>query len=88
MVVRVDQAGNDDMVAQVDDFVRRLRQVGGRPDLLDDAVAAEQAAVGNFRPGVVHDRQDARIAGQQGRHVTPPGAVSVPARPNLRRTAP
>lgn len=54
MMVGVDEARQNDMVAQVEDGVGRLGQVGGRTDGLDHVIAHEQPAAGDLATVVVH----------------------------------
>jgi len=65
MVVGVDEARQDDLAAEVDHRVRRRRQLGRRPDLLDEAVLGVEPGVAQLAPLPVHRDEDVGIFGQQ-----------------------
>ena len=69
VVVGVDQPGQDDAAAQVEDFVGRGGQFGGRADLLDDPVPREQPAVRDLAALRVHRHQDGCIFDQETGHI-------------------
>ncbi len=56
MMVRVDHSGHQHMAVKIDDSIRRIRQFCSRTDGLNDAIADEQAAIGDFSPLVIHTR--------------------------------
>jgi hypothetical protein len=65
VVVRVDQARDDHMVAGVDDLVGLLRKIFGLADLLDDLAPDVERAIGDLFTTFVHGDQDARVPDQQ-----------------------
>ena len=71
VMVAVDQAGKQDVAREVEHDVGALRQLGGRPDLLDHAVAGEQPGVRQFAPLPVHRHEHVGILRQQRRHRVP-----------------
>lgn len=54
VVMGVDQPRQDDVAGQVEHLVGGLGQVGGRPDLLDEAVTDKKATLRNLGLVVVH----------------------------------
>ena len=68
VVVGVDQAGEEEHPGGVHHLVGLGGQVGGGPDLLDEAVAGEQAPAGDLPPGRVHGDQGVGVADEQGGH--------------------
>ena len=61
MMVAVDQARQQNMARQIEDAVRRCGQACSRTDLLDDAVAGEQAGVAQLAPLTVHGHEHVGI---------------------------
>ena len=55
MVVAIDQPGQEDLAGQIEHHVSGPRQLLGRPDLLDEAVAREQPGIPSSRrsPSIV-----------------------------------
>jgi hypothetical protein len=70
MVMAVDQAGQDDVVLEVDHRVGRARQRGARTDLTDHAIDGVESGIGQFPPRLVHG-DDERILDQQRPHDPP-----------------
>jgi len=68
VVMRVDQAGQDDRLPRVDDGVCLHRQRIRWPDLLDHVIPHEDRAVRPLGPGIVHRGEQRRVADQQGGH--------------------
>ena len=70
VVVRVDQARRDEVVARIDHLVGVLRKAVGRPDGLDAIAPDQDRRVAQFtrlhRVGVVEGRDAARVPDQQG----------------------
>src|SRR5215467_3634491 len=70
VVMCVDEARNDNVAFEIEHFVGRLRQLGGRPDGDDAMVSNKQAAVSDLTPRRLHRHHDIGILDQQGlRHV-------------------
>jgi len=76
VVVGVDEAGEHDVTGKVEHRVRRLRQLGRRTDLLDEAVNGVEAAAGDLPPLPVHGHERQRVLHEQGGH----GAKLAPGR--------
>ena len=68
MMVAVDQAGEEDVAAEVEDDIRGRGQFRGRPDLFDDAVAGKQPRPLQFTALSVHRDDDVGVPGKQCRH--------------------
>ncbi len=54
MVMGVDQAGQDQVAGQVEDFIGLVGQTGSCPYLFDEAVANKKTTVGNLPLVVIH----------------------------------
>ena len=67
MVVRVHEAGQDDLASEVQDLIGGGRKLRRGSDLLDDPVAREETGVGDLTARVVHGDQHASVAGEQCR---------------------
>lgn len=67
MMVRVDQARQDDMTRQVDDFIGGGWKCAHRSDFFDEAAADEHAAFGDFGLAVVHSN-DMGVFDEEGGH--------------------
>jgi hypothetical protein len=61
MMVAVDQAGKQDVTAEVEDDVGGPRQFGGRTDALDEPVSCEQARIAKFASLAIHRYEDVGI---------------------------
>ena len=72
MMMRVDQARQNDLTREVNHEVRRVRQFRRGADLLDDAVAREDRAVLDLASFVVHRYEDFCVPGEECAHDEPP----------------
>ena len=73
VVMGIDQAGNDDVAAQVQDLVGGLRQIHRPPDGDHAPVPGEQAAARDFPALPVHRDEHLGVPDEEGRHYfTPP----------------
>ena len=61
MVVAVDQAGQQNMAAEVEHSIGGGRQIGGWPQLLDDAVAGKKPRIPQLSALPVHGDNDVGI---------------------------
>ena len=72
MMMRVDQAGQDDMTFEIEHFIGGLRKRVRWPDLFDEAVSNEKSALGNFARAVsqrvVIHRDDVSVFDEKGCH--------------------
>ena len=75
MVVRVDEARQHDLAAEVDHRIGGCRQLGGRPDLLDDAVLGIEAGIAQFPSPAVHGDENVGVPGQKCRHRGSPNEI-------------
>ncbi len=71
VVVGVDQAGQDDVVVQVEDLVRRRGKFRRWAHLFDPPVTGKQAGIAQLAPAVVHGQQDRRVPDEKGGHGVP-----------------
>jgi hypothetical protein len=69
MMVTVDEAGKQDMPPQIEHEVGALREFGGRTNILDHAVACEQAGIPQFAPLPVHRHDHVGILREQCAHL-------------------
>lgn len=77
VVVGIDEARQGDATGQRDDFVGGWRQRAGRANGFDDAIADENAAVGDFPAFGIHGDEDVGVLQQQCRH-WPQGRKGLP----------
>ncbi len=61
----VDQAGNDHMAGEIDDFVGPRRQGIARPDRCDAIVFDQQAAIADLAPVRIHGDEHIGVTGEQ-----------------------
>ena len=66
VMMGVDEARNDDVALEIEHFVGRLRQLGGRTDRDDAMIGNEQAAVADLAPRRIHGHQDVGVLDQHG----------------------
>ena len=67
-MMRVDEAGQDDLPGEIEDGIGRRRQLGRRPDLLDDAVLRKQSGIFQFSATRIHGHQDLGVLYQERCH--------------------
>jgi hypothetical protein len=75
VVVRVDEARQDDLAAEVEHRVGRRRQLRRRTDLPDDAVDRIEAGALQLAALAIHGDEDIGVLGEQGRHAV---RISIP----------
>jgi hypothetical protein len=68
MVVRVDEARQHDLAAEVDHRVGGGRQPGRPSDLPADAVLGIEAGIAQLAPSAVHGDEDVGVPGEKCRH--------------------
>ncbi len=68
----VDQPGEDQVAASVENLLGGIRELGRRPDLLDPSVPGKQPAVRDLPAIIVHRRHQRGVSNQKGAHVEEP----------------
>ena len=66
--MRIDQPGQDNLPAQVEDQVRGRRQLGSRADLLDDAIHGKNSGVFQFPSRTIHGDEDFGVSSENASH--------------------
>src|SRR3990172_5301570 len=75
MVVGVDQAGKDQVVGQIEDFVGAFGKRTRRADLLDPPIPGEQTAIADLSAAGIHGDEPLGMVNQKGRHATSGGGA-------------